>query len=114
MNYIFTVFLTLFLFSSCSTIDKSELYGHWQNDAWEFVFNEDGTCEIGMEGKKLPGDWHYNKMGNALEIVRNKRVFLSNLTIKGIEDDKLTLEFRNLISNSTDNTLDIQVLQKIK
>ena len=97
MKLIIQTFVFVFLAISCATtFEKADLPGHWKNKNWEFVFNEDGTCKVGKEGKFQSGEWTYHTFGNTIEIVKNGKVFLSNLTIKSLKDDKLTLEFRKI------------------
>ena len=112
MKHFFFALLTLSLLASCSTYEKTDLYGHWKNGQWEFVFNEDGTCKIGQNGTFLGGENTYRTFGNTLEIVRNGKVYLSNLTVKGIENDKLSLEFRQAMgAEGMDN---VQVLSRVE
>ncbi len=94
IQYILILLVSILI--SCATFEKDYLYGHWKSTNWEFVFNEDGSCKVGKNGQFSAGDWSYHTFGNAIEIVRNGEVFLSNLTIKKLVPDTLTLEFRNL------------------
>ena len=94
--------VTILLLFSCgaSTYEKNDLYGHWKAPTWEFIFNEDGSCKVGKAGEFPEGKWTYRTFGNTLEISQNGKVFLSGLTIKGIQNDELTLEFRHLVNKS--------------
>jgi len=112
MRNLLLYFLLLSATLSCSTLDKSALFGHWKNDNWEFVFNEDGSCKVGKDSRFLEGNWSYSVLGNTLEIAKDGKVFLSNLTVKELSEDTLRLEFRNIISN-TDQAENIQVLKKV-
>ena len=101
---IFLLSLSSIFFLSCqSTYEKQELYGHWKNDNWDFIFNEDGTCKVGKNAVFQKGNWTYRTFGNTLEIVRDGKVVLSNLTIKGIHNNELSLEFRNIANTKMDN-----------
>jgi len=100
--------------SSLSSYEKEDLHGHWKNDNWEMVFNEDGSMKLGKDGQFQKGDFKYRPFGNTLEITRNGKVFLSNLTVKGIEGDKLSLEFRDLIGGASAVMDDLQVLNRVK
>ncbi len=89
-------------FTSCDsmkTYDVNDLYGSWQGDVWAFTFNEDGSCMIANKGNALDGEntWRQVSMGNTLELVHNGKVFMANVTVKGIENDVLTLEMRPMI-----------------
>jgi hypothetical protein len=111
----YNLFLLLSLMAiACSSFEKEKLYGHWKNETWEMVFNEDGSCRIGKGGNFLKGELSYHSFGNALEIVNNGKVFLSNLTVKSIENDQLTLEFRKVFGNSDGQTDDIQILKRVE
>lgn len=114
MKYTFLMLSCFLMITACSNFEKTDLYGHWKNENWDFVFNEDGTCKVGKNGVYQKGDWTYTTFGNTMEISRNKYVFLSNLTIKEVTDTSLTLEFRNIVNNKKDKTKNIQVLKKIK
>lgn len=108
MKALFLTLLTLVLFISCATFEKEQLYGHWKNDTWEFVFRENGTCMLGNSGVTQGEQLKYTTLGNTLEISKDGKVIIGNLTIKGIENDELTLEFRNLVgSGDKMNALEI-------
>jgi len=107
---IFSFFLSI-AFLGCSSFEKEQLYGHWKNDTWEFNFREDGTCMMSNNGVVQGEKLKYRTFGNTIEISRSGRVILSGLTIKGIQDDQLTLEFRNLVG-SGDQMENIQILQR--
>lgn len=91
------------LFTSCGdsfkTYEVENLYGTWRGDDWGFTFNKDGSAEIIRRGQQMEGDitWRQVSIGNTLEFVADGKVIMSNLTIKGIEGDKLTIETRPLL-----------------
>jgi len=114
MKYTFLVLSFLFLCLSCSNYEKTDLYGHWKNDNWEFIFNEDGTCKVGKNSNFQKGNWTYTTLGNTLEISRDRHVFLSNLTIKEVTKTDLVLEFRNIVNNEKDKTKNHQILKRVK
>lgn len=111
MKKIIAVVLPVLFLISCSTYDKEQLYGHWKNDTWELVFRKDGTCMVGNRGVNQGEQLKYTTLGNTLEISKDGRVIISNLTIKGIENDQLKLEFRNLVG-SGDNMEDLEILDR--
>ncbi len=112
-NLLLLSFSFLLLTACSSTYEKADLYGHWQNENWDFVFNEDGTCKIGKQSQYQGGQWTYRTFGNTLEIAKNGTVFLSGLTVKGIENDELTIEFRPIIGQAK-NSQNLQVLKRVK
>jgi len=93
--------ITLFITScdSFKTYEVENLYGKWKGDVWSFTFEEDGSCEVVKNGNKLQGEttWRAVTMSNTLEFVANGKVFMANVTVKGIENDTLTLEMRPMI-----------------
>lgn len=109
-NLILPLFSLVFILA-CATYDKEQLLGHWKSDTWELVFRADGTCKVGNRGVLQGEKLKYTTLGNTLEISKDGRVIISNLTIKGIKDDQLTLEFRNLVG-SGDQMEAIEVLTR--
>lgn len=109
MKHLMFLLLPVFLLTSCASFEKEALYGHWKNEQWEMIFNADGTCKVGQGGQFLDGEWTYSTFGNTLELVRDGKVFLTNLTVKELTDQTLTLEFRDIGDIKIENT---QVLQK--
>lgn len=98
---------------SCSNFEKEELWGHWKNADWEFIFNEDKSCKVGEDGQFLSGDCKYQTLGNSMEISCDGIVLLSGVTIKSLENDELKLEFRNIIGNTSVNVENIQLLKRV-
>lgn len=80
--------------TACSTYELKDLYGEWKGEVWAFTFNEDMSCTLTKDGNTLSGSCTYRTVGNALEFVRDGAVFMSNVTVKGIEGDVLTIELR--------------------
>ena len=111
MRLIVGIFILGICLVGCSNFEKEQLHGHWKNDTWEFKFRPDNTCMM-SNNKVVQGEnLKYRTFGNTLEISRDGKVIISGLTIKGIENDQLTLEFRNLVG-SGDQMEEIQVLNK--
>lgn len=93
------IFIILIGFISCSTYDKELLLGSWKNDSWAFEFRDNGSCSV-YANDVLQGDQlKYTSLGNALEISKNGRVIISNLTIVEVTNEKLSLQFRNLVGS---------------
>lgn len=111
MKKILALALPLLFIISCSTFEKDQLYGHWKNETWEFTFRENGTCKLVNNGVVQGEQLKYSTFGNTLEISRSGKVILSNLTIKGIENDQLKLEFRNLVG-SGDKMEELEILTR--
>ena len=93
----------------CASFDKQDLYGHWKNDTWAFEFRDDGSCSVSYHGTSQGDQLKYTTLGNTLEISRDGHVIISNLTIKSLEQDRLTLQFRNLVG-SGDQMDQLQIL----
>ena len=78
------------------------------------TLNEDGTAIVTSNGNSF-GDnvkWR-DAIGNTLEFTSNGKVFLSNLTVKGVSGDTLTIEMRNMMGNRETATR-IHQLIKVK
>lgn len=86
--------------ASCTTnYEVKDLYGKWADETMGFTFNEDSSCEIMINGEKYPGDTHWRAaLGNTLEFTANGKVIMSNVTIKSLKDDVLTIEMRPLLN----------------
>ena len=110
MKYLIPLLALTFILA-CSTYEKEQLYGHWKNDTWEMKFRADGTCSLGNNGVNQGEQLKYTTLGNTLEISKDGRVIISNLTVKGITEDELSLEFRNLVGSS-DQMEDLQILKR--
>lgn len=116
MRTLLLLLLTIFTLSSCGSNYKiEELYGKWQGDTWGFTFNEDSTCEILMNGEKWPGATMFRpvSIGNTLEFTADGKVILSNVTIKSLANDVLTIELRPMIGGATETT-QIHELKRVK
>jgi len=98
MRATISILLLGFLFSNCSTVDQTQLKGHWKNDSWEFIFEDNGKCSIGRAGNLKP-NLKYSLLGNAMEISENGKVIVSGLTIKKVSGDSLFIQFRNLVGS---------------
>ncbi len=90
------------LFTACfeANYKIEDLYGKWSSEALAFSFNEDGTCEVIIDGNKYPGATKFRavSIGNTLEFTAGGKVFLSNVTIKSLEGDVLEVEMRDMFS----------------
>ena len=104
LKYIFILLVTATTFS-CSTIEEEKLIGSWKSDTWEFTFEEDGGAIVTKNGNTLPGDVSYRNFINALEFVKDGKVFMSGLTVKSVDDETLVIEFRDIMgeNNTGDN-----------
>ena len=92
---VFGLAISILLLSGCDTYKMEDLYGTWKGEVWEMTVEEGDKCRMINNGHEYK-DCTYNTIGNALEIASEGSVFLSNLTVKGIENDVLSLEFRTL------------------
>ena len=117
MRFLTVLTLVTFLFSSCfeSNYKIEELYGTWDSEKLGFTFNKDGSCEVLMNGNKWPGETKFRavSIGNTLEFTAGGKVFLSNVTIKNLEKDTLTIEMRDMF-NPSNQTTNVHVLTRIK
>lgn len=90
------------LLSACfeANYKIEDLYGKWYSEALGFSFNEDGTCDVIIDGNKYPGKTEFRavSIGNTLEFTKDGKVFLSNVTIKSLEGDVLEIEMRDMFS----------------
>lgn len=112
MRYLLLFFISIMSFVSCtSNFNKEELYGSWANADWAFTFNKDKTCKVASNGVEFPGDKTFKTFGNTLEFIREGKIFLSNITIKSLEGNTLTLEMRSMFTGS-DTTSKLIVLKK--
>lgn len=103
------------LCASCGTNYKiEELYGTWECEAMGFTFNQDGSCDIMMKGERWPGKTEFRavSIGNTLEFTQGGLVILSNVTIKSLVDDVLTIEMRPM-TNPTATTV-IHEMKRVK
>ena len=105
--------VALFLSSCMTNYELKDIYGKWMGEKIGFTFNEDGTCEIFMNGGKDPRQMEWNTVGNALEFVANGKVILSNVTVKGIKDDVLTIEMRPMFTQGDVSTV-IHTMKRVE
>lgn len=115
------LFIFSIAFTSCgdafSSFESKDLYGQWQGDTWGFTFNEDGSCEVLKNGNLWPGEttWRKVAVGNTLEFVANGKVFLSNVTVKGIQNDTLSIEMRPMFRGAkAETTTVVSKLVRVK
>lgn len=97
--------LTL-LFASCTTnYETEELYGTWQGETLGMTLNEDGTAVLTSNGASFGDDikWR-DAIGNTLEFTSNGKVILSNVTVKSVSSDTLTIEMRPIMSRKETST----------
>ncbi len=81
-----------------SNYETEQLYGNWQGERMGMTLNEDGSAEIRMDGGARKVEWR-DAMGNTLEITSGGKVIMSNLTVKSVTADTLTIETRKMIGN---------------
>lgn len=114
MRWTFFLFVGILFLSSCTTnYEIEELYGIWEGETMRLVLEESGKCELTINGNTFPGDTEWSAViGNTLEFTANGKVFLSNVTIKSLKDNVLTLETRPIISKSNQAT-EIHTLQRV-
>lgn len=109
--FILITTISLFIASCTTNYEVKDLYGKWSGESMGFTFNEDSSCEIFLNGEQYPGDTHWRAaIGNTLEFTANGKVIMSNVTIKSLKDDVLTIEMRPMM-NSKDVTT---VVHKMK
>lgn len=116
MRTLLLLIITTLTLTSCGSNYKiEELYGKWQGPSLGFTFNEDGSCEIIMGGEKWPGETAFRavSIGNTLEFTANGKVILSNVTIKSLVGDVLTIEMRPMISSAAQTT-QVHELKRVK
>lgn len=97
MRSLFFVFLCLFFFS-CASYETEQLYGDWQGETMGITLNEDGTAELRLDGGSRKVEWR-DAIGNTLEISSGGKVIMSNLTVKNVTADTLTIETRDMVGN---------------
>lgn len=122
MKFLVALFISsALLLASCGdsfkTYKVENLYGTWSGEAWGFTFNEDGSAEIIRRGQQMAGEitWRAVSIGNTLEFVSDGKVIMSNLTIKGIEGNKLTIETRPLLGGvRTEMATEIHELTRVE
>lgn len=106
--------VTLFLASCTTNYEVKDLHGQWEGKSMGFTFNEDSSCEIKINGEKYPGDTHWRAaMGNTLEFTANGKVIMSNVTVKSLKDDVLTIEMRPML-NPKDLTTVIHEMKRVE
>jgi len=106
--------VALFLGSCTTNYEVKDLYGKWMGESMGFTFNEDGSCEIFMNGEKDPRETYWrDAMGNTLEFTSNGKVILSNVTVKSLKDDVLTIEMRPLLTKRDIATV-IHVMKRVE
>lgn len=106
--------VALFLGSCTTNYEVTDLYGKWMGEKMGFTFNEDGSCEIFMNGAKdsRKTEWRA-AMGNTLEFTSNGKVILSNVTVKSATKDVLTIEMRPLLTKREVSTV-IHVMKRVE
>jgi hypothetical protein len=107
--------VALFLGSCTTNYEVKDLHGKWMGESMGFTFNEDNSCEIFMSGAKDPRkvEWR-DAMGNTLEFTSNGKVILSNVTVKSLKDDVLTIEMRPLLTTRHDISTVIHVMKRVE
>lgn len=115
------VLTTLLFVTSCGdsfkTYKVEDLYGNWRGEAWGFDFNKDGSAKIIRRGSEMSGEitWRAVSIGNTLEFVQDGKVIMANMTIKGIENDTLTIETRPLLgSGKSELATEIHKLARVE
>ena len=106
--------VALFLGSCTTNYETKDLYGKWMGDSMGLTLNEDGSCEIFMNGGKDPRktEWR-DAMGNTLEFTSNGKVILSNVTVKSVTNDTLIIEMRPLLTKHDIATV-IHVMPRVE
>lgn len=104
-----------FFLGSCTTnYETKDLYGKWMGESMGLTLNEDGSCEIFMNGAKDSREIEWrDAMGNTLEFTSNGKVILSNVTVKSVKDDVLTIEMRPLLTRK-DITTVIHAMKRVE
>lgn len=109
MRVLLVFILTATCLVSCfeNNYKMEELYGKWEGESMGFVFNEDKSCEVYIKGERYPGETSFSAVfgGNSLEFVADGKVFMSNVTIKALENDVLTVEMRPMINPGEQTTV---------
>lgn len=117
MQKFFFLLLCALTLSACfeANYKIEELYGTWNSEELGFTFNEDGSCEVIIKGNKWPGETKFRpvSIGNTLEFTADGKVFLSNVTIKGLEGDVLQVEMRNMLGSNI-QTSETHTLHRVK
>lgn len=95
---LFMTFLCLGFLSCTSNYETEQLYGDWQGETMGMTLNEDGSAVLRMDGGSRKVQWR-DAIGNALEITSGGEVIMSNLTVKSVTADTLTIETRQLLGH---------------
>lgn len=95
---LFIAFLCLVMFSCTSNYETEQLYGNWQGETMGMTLNEDGSAELRMDGGSRKVNWR-DAIGNTLEFTSGGKVIMSNLTVKSVNADTLTIETRQLMGH---------------
>lgn len=113
---LYSLFLMVALFfASCTTnYETEELYGAWQGETLGMTLNEDGTATLTSNGISFSDNIQWrDAIGNTLEFTSNGKVILSNVTVKSVNADTLTIEMRPLVSRKEVAT-EVHHLLKVK
>lgn len=106
--------VALFLASCTTNYETKDLYGKWMGESMGLTLNEDGSCEIFMNGAKdsRKTEWR-DAMGNTLEFTSGGKVILSNVTVKSVTSDTLTIEMRPLLTKHDIATV-VHVMSRVE
>lgn len=99
--FLLALFLCIGLASCTSNYETEELYGQWQGQKLGLTLNQDGSAVILLDGIAFGEnvEWR-DAIGNTLEFTSNGTVILSNVTVKGVSNDTLTIEFRPIMGRN--------------
>jgi hypothetical protein len=104
---VYLVFVATILTSCAPTnYETKDIYGKWVGETMGLTMKEGGSCVMTLAGEKMPGEITWRAaMGNTLEFTQNGKVIMSNVTVKGIKDDVLTIELRPMMSGKDRTTI---------
>lgn len=106
--------LALFLGSCTTNYEVTDLYGKWMGESMGLTLNEDRSCEMFINGVKDSREIQWrDAMGNTLEFTSNGKVILSNVTVKSVKNDTLTIEMRPLLTKRDIATV-IHVMTRVE
>lgn len=99
--------LSLFLVTACSSFEKEQLMGSWQNELIFVKFNPDETMELKLGGDNVQkGSYHI--FGNTIELINAEGKVSLNMSVVKIENDSLYI---NMMKTGSDN---IKALARVK
>jgi len=101
------LFLSFLLVTACSSFEKEQLIGSWQNELIFVKFEANDSMQLKLGGDDVQkGTYHI--FGNTIELINPEGKVSLNMSVVKIENDSLYI---NMMKTGSDN---IKALARVK